>query len=147
MTMLHARLIQLPWLVFISFSFRLWTLLEVRINLFFLSSFHRAVKTVLTILEIKPGSMFRGHPTTVIQRNISYVWPHPVSFCPSELNPYTHQSYTLCYTHNLKRNSLPSKCKQNKLKHNRYSFFAFRRHEKERHSSYCQIYNYSSLKG
>lgn len=44
------------------------------------------------------------------------VWAHPVSLCPSELNPYIHQSYTLCYTHKYtQKNSLPSKCKQ-KLK-------------------------------
>lgn len=57
-------------------------------------------------------------------------------------------SHTHSYTHNIlkkKKKKLVTKV-QTKPKHDRYPFFAFRRQKKERHSSYCQIYNYSSLK-
>lgn len=102
---------------------------------------------VLITPEMKPGNTVRGHLTGGMQLSISYVWPHPVSFCPSELKPYIHQSFTLSYSHNiLTKNSLP-KCKRNKLKNLiGVLSFAFRRQKKERHSSYSQIYNYSSLK-
>lgn len=53
---------------------------------------------VLATIEMKPGSVVWGRPTVRMQPNISYVWPHPVSFCPSELNPYRHQSHTLLHS-------------------------------------------------
>lgn len=79
---------------------------------------------------------------------ISYVWAHPVSICPSELNPYIHQpsTHTLTLIIYLKKTRYHQSANKN-LNHKRYSFFAFRRRKKERHSSYSQIYNYSSLKG
>lgn len=153
-TMLHAGLIQLPWLVFVSFTSTYShfseraVMNEDQTDPFSVHFYHHCCrqwqrKTVLAMLEMKPWEHDErpSHSWNATSCDV----PHPVSFCPSELNPYIHQSYTLCDTHSiLKKNSLPSKCKQNKLRHN--SFFAFRRHEKERHSSYCQIYNYSSLK-
>lgn len=136
----HARPIQLTWLLLFHPHQNYLGLSEPFLPPLLSSA---AVGIVLTMLKMKPVDM-RGHLTVGMQRNNSYVEPHPVSFCPSELKPYKHQSYTLII---YLKNSLPSKCKQNKLKHNRYSFFAFRRQKRERHSSCCQIYNYSSLKG
>lgn len=103
---------------------------------------------VLTMLELKPGSMIRGHLTVGMQLDISYcMFDHTLyhSVHPSLINTYISHTHSVTLTKYL--NSLPSKCKHDKLKHNRYSSFAFRRQEKEKHSSYCQIYNYSSLKG
>lgn len=56
-------------------------------------------------------------------------------------------SHTHSYTHNILKKLVTIKVQTKQIKkHNRFSFFACRRHKKERHSSYSQIYNYSSLK-
>lgn len=64
----------------------------------------------LPMLEMSPENMIGGRLTAGMPFLNSYEGPHPVSFCPSELNPRIHQSYTLII---YLKNSLPSKCKHN----------------------------------
>lgn len=64
-----------------------------------------------------PGAWWEAIHTAGMHLNISYDWPHPVSFSPSEPDPHTHQPHTLVTISNtLKENSSPIKVQTRQIR-------------------------------